>query len=281
MKISLEKVKIFADGLDHVECVAWHPDGSIWAGGEAGQIYRITEDGGAKEIANTGGFILGIAFNARREWLAICDLKKQCIWRLDTSTYDLQLYTKGIQSHEFNIPNYICFDSRDNLYISESGAFREVSGKILKFSSDGEGEIWHPGPFSFSNGMALDKKEKYLYVVCSFLPGVERIAINDDGSAGNREVFVTIPKSVPDGIAFDDDGNLYVSCYAPNTIYQVDQSKTCRVFISDWEAHALCNPTNIAFGGRNFDQLFTSNLGRWHISQIDAGVKGLKLICHE
>ena len=39
------------------------PDGTIWAGGEAGQIYKISADGkDIKEVANTGGFILGIAF---------------------------------------------------------------------------------------------------------------------------------------------------------------------------------------------------------------------------
>ena len=43
--LSIEDVSIFADGLDHPECVAVHPDGSVWAGGEGGQIYKISEDG--------------------------------------------------------------------------------------------------------------------------------------------------------------------------------------------------------------------------------------------
>jgi hypothetical protein len=34
-------MSVFAEGLDHPECVAVHPDGSVWCGGEAGQIYRI------------------------------------------------------------------------------------------------------------------------------------------------------------------------------------------------------------------------------------------------
>lgn len=281
MELSLENIKIFADGLDHVECIAYHPDGTIWAGGEAGQIYRISEDGNVKEVASTGGFILGVAISPGKDWLAICDLKKKCIWKLDLQSYKLQLYANGVYGHQFNIPNYICFDSNENLYVSESGAFREVSGSILKFNKEGEGKIWCKGPFDFSNGMAIDDKEHFLYVVCSFLPGIERIVMNEDGTAGKREVFVTLPETVPDGIAFDVEGNLYISCYAPNTIYKVDRNRVVAVLISDWEGHTLCNPTNIAFGGRNFDQLFTSNLGRWHISQIDAGVKGLKLISHE
>lgn len=280
MKLSLEHVSIFADGLDHPECIAYHPDGSLWAGGEAGQIYRISSSGEVKEVANTGGFILGIAFSPGTDWLAICDLKKKCIWKLDLSSFELSVYAKGAEGHQFNIPNYICFDSNENLYVSESGAFKEVSGKIVKFNKKGEGMVWHHGPFNFSNGMALDKEEKFLYVVCSFLPGIERVRIMEDGLAGEREVFVTLPESVPDGIAFDAEGNLYISCYTPSKIYRVGPGRSVDVLLYDWEAHTLCNPTNIAFGGSGFDQLFTANLGRWHINQIDIGVQGLKLICH-
>ena len=88
----------------------------------------------------------------------------------------------------------------------------EVTGKILKFSLDGKGHIWHPGPFNFANGMALAPGGKALYVTLSFLPGVERIAIAPDGSAGERSLVCTLPETVPDGLAFDAEGNLYVSC---------------------------------------------------------------------
>jgi gluconolactonase len=93
-------------------------------------------------------------------------------------------------------------------------------------------------------------------------------------------VFATMPECVPDGLAFDAAGNLYVSCYAPNKIFKVAPDRTITTVIDNWEAHTLSNPTNIAFGGENFDQLFVANIGRWHIAKIDLGVKGLKLVSH-
>ena len=277
----LAKSTIFADGLDHPECVAIHPDGTVWAGGEAGQIYRISADGHQVEVvANTGGFILGIAFSPGAKWLAICDLGKKCVWKLDLETFALELFATGAAGHAFNIPNYAVFDKTGNLYVSESGAFREVTGKILKFAPDGKGEIWYNGPLNFANGMALDSGEKHLYVAVSFLPGVEKIAIDADGKAGERTLVCTLPETVPDGLAFDANGNLYVSCYAPNRIFKVTPNQEVSVLIDDWEAHTLSNPTNIAFGGEDLDQVFAANIGRWHITKIEAGIRGLALASH-
>jgi len=185
MQIKIEDIQIFADGLDHPECVAVHPDGSVWAGGEAGQIYKITDDGKTvTEVANTGGFILGIAFSPDCNWLAVCDLKNKCVWKLDLTTFKLEKFATGADGVNLSIPNYAVFDKSGRLYVSDSGAFRQVNGKVFCFDENGNGSTWHNGPLNFANGMALSKDENYLYVVCTWLPGVERIKINKDGTAG-------------------------------------------------------------------------------------------------
>lgn len=281
MALPIENVSVFASGLDHPECVAVHSDGSVWAGGEAGQIYRISSDGSKlEEVNNTGGFNQGIAFSPDRSWLAVCDSKNKCVWKLNIKSNQLEKFATGAAGHNFNIPNYASFDKQGRLYVSESGTFREINGKILRFKQDGTGEIWHAGPFNFANGMALSVDEKYLYVACTWLPGVERVEIKPDGTAGKREVFATLPQTCPDGLAFDTEENLYVSCYTPNCIYKISKNQESSLFIDDWEAHTLSNPTNIAFGGKDFRQLFSANLGRWHISKIEVPVQGLKLPCH-
>ena len=122
---------------------------------------------------------------------------------------------------------------------------------------------------------------KHLYVVATFLPGVERVAIQANGSAGERSLVCTLPETVPDGLAFDAAGNLYVSCYSPNKIFKVSPTHEVSLLIEDWDAHTLSNPTNIAFGGPKLDQLFTANLGRWHITKIDLGIVGMPLPAHQ
>ncbi len=59
-------ISVYVDGLDHPEGVAWGLDGYIYAGGEAGQLYRIDpRDPKPDIIALTGGFILGLALDKK------------------------------------------------------------------------------------------------------------------------------------------------------------------------------------------------------------------------
>ena len=68
--------------IDHAEGVAVHEDGSVWCGGEAGQVYRIELDGSHETVAMIeGGVLLGLALgaalvrmvtSAARGWLAAC-----------------------------------------------------------------------------------------------------------------------------------------------------------------------------------------------------------------
>lgn len=82
--------RVFFDGtlarpqLDHPECVAVHPDGSLWCGGESGQIFRIAADGTRLDVvASTDGFVLGVAFGPDADLYA-CDLRHRAVFRVDT-----------------------------------------------------------------------------------------------------------------------------------------------------------------------------------------------------
>src|SRR5436190_8476305 len=129
--LPITRAKVFCEGLDHPECLAVHPDGSIWAGGEAGQIYRVSSDGSkVDQIASTGGFILGVAISPAVSWLAACDLKNHLVWRVDLKTGQTKEFARGADGHQLKIPNYAVFDDEGKLYVSESGGFGPPTGKV-------------------------------------------------------------------------------------------------------------------------------------------------------
>lgn len=268
MALPLDRLHIYADGLDHPECVTLDSQGTVWAGGEAGQIYRISADGSrVDEITRIdGGFILGLASHPSARWLAACDLKNRCVWRIDARTGRTRLLADRAGRHRILIPNSVCFDRSNRLFLSDSGAPKMRTGKILAFDPDGRGEVWHAGPFDFANGIVLAPDDRSLYVAESFLPGVSRVPIRPDGTAGKATRILRLPKTIPDGLAFSPSGELHVTCYTPARIYRIRNGRA-QVLVEDWETHLLAFPTNLVFVSPT--RLLVANLGRWHLTRVD------------
>jgi gluconolactonase len=279
---SIDDCYIFHDGtvteprLLHPEGVAIDQQGNVWCGGELGHIYRLSPDGTTLDVlATTDGFILGIAFDADGQLYA-CDLKHRCVFRFEPQTGRLTTFTSGNDDRTFRTPNWPVVDSRLNvIYVSDSRADTESGPSIWRFDLEtGEGGPWYDAPLSFANGMALTADGTAIFVAETFAHRVSRIEVNPDGSAGERETVIEMGNIFPDGLAFDESGNLYIACYEPSQIMRLTPDGELETYVSDPTAHTLCHPTNCAFRG---DQLFVANLGRWHITTLKMEAPGLTL----
>src|SRR5829696_8555878 len=80
--MQIEDFAPFVEGLDHPEGVAAGPRGEVYAGGEAGQIYRIDLNGSSEQIATTGGFVLDLCLDGDGAIYA-CDLALGAVMRID------------------------------------------------------------------------------------------------------------------------------------------------------------------------------------------------------
>ena len=270
-------VSVLVDGLDHVEGIAWGLDGYCYAGGEAGQIYRIdVERGEATQFADTGGFILGLALDAAHNIYA-CDTGNGAVMKI-TPGGDVTTYSTGAPDEPFSAPNYPAFDADGNLYVCDSGDWKSDDGKIYRVRPGGETEVWNRSLREFPNGLCVGPNGNSLFVAMSLNPPrISEIEIASDGSAGDARTVVEVPDSVPDGVAFDTDGNLYIACYRPDRIYRYSSSGSLEVLADDFEGTIIAAPTNIAFCGAERDVLLSANLGRWHVTRYETGAKGISL----
>ena len=176
-------------------------DGTVYAGGEAGQVYRISPDGKKVEIlANTGGFCLGLTLD-QEDNLYICDCKRRAVLKVSTKG-DVSGFVEAVDGRELMQPNFSVFDSKGNLYFSDSGEWKKTNGVIYRVSPHGTATVFSPGPFHFANGLALDASEQYLYAVESNLNRVLQIEIRPDGTAGKVEVYARGGRVCPGWIGF-------------------------------------------------------------------------------
>ena len=274
-QLSLKDITILADGLDHPECVAWCPDGHLYAGGEAGQIYRISMNSNITQIASTGGFILGLCLDGSGNIYA-CDLKRQAVMLIDQHA-QVTVYSNGTPERNMVLPNYAVFDLAGNLYVSDSGGWHENNGCIFQIAPAGETRVVSTQASAFPNGMALSPDGAELYVVLSNLPGVVKLSIASDCALGAPQLVVELSGTVPDGLAFDAQGGLYISCYAPDAIYRLSANGELAVVVEDKERTTIASPTNIAFAGSDLTTLVAANFGVWHLTQSKMSVPGSAL----
>ena len=274
-----DQVRIAFDGtmtrpqLDHPEGLAFDRDGRLYCGGEQGQIFRLSlEDCTLEQVGDTGGFCLGMAFNAEGD-LFICDSRHAAVFRFRPDTGQLELFAKEADGQRLRIPNYPAFDAEGRLYVSDSYEFKEPGPGIFRFTPDGRGELWYREPLNFANGLAFSPDGSALYVIESFSRSLSRIPMTGTGEAGQREQ-VAFVGMVPDGLAVDALGRLYVSCYEPSAVYRIAVDGTVETIWHDPEAVVLCHPTNCAFRGTS---LYTVNLGKCHITELAVGIEGSPL----
>jgi gluconolactonase len=273
---ALEQMEMFAFGLDHSEGICLAPDGRLYLGGEAGQLYRIEADDTVTELLSTGGFMLGLAADAEGRIYAIDNVAK-CVWRIDPETRAREVYADGAPGGKFNVPNWGAFDAEGNYYLSDSGDWGATDGLIWKVRPGGEAEVWTHETTNFPNGLAVAPDGSRLYVLESNPSALVEVPIGGDGSAGPRRELCEMGLAVPDGVALAGDGSLFIACYRPDAIYRWSPAEGLSLFAQDPRGTVLSAPTNIAFTGDDLTEMVVPNLGRWHLTRWHAGIRGVPL----
>jgi gluconolactonase len=274
-EIPIERFSIFASGLDHPECITFDREGNLWAGGEAGQIYRIDPTGKVETIAELGGFTGGLAFSPLDQTLYVCNPAHGVI--KVSPDGDAAVFATGIGTYKMICPNFLVFDRQGRLYVTDSGVWKKQNGALLRFDPDGSGKVIS-GPYGYANGLALTADERTLFMTESNTDRVLRLDVNADGTVGKAEGYTEQVGRLTDGLTLDEAGNLYAGCYASDEIWRISPTRQKTLLGWDHFAILIGRPTNFAWGGPERDVLYIANLGRYTIARVAlTGVRGQKL----
>ncbi|HET9954659.1 MAG TPA: SMP-30/gluconolactonase/LRE family protein [Polyangiaceae bacterium] len=274
-------VEKIAFGIDHVESVFVEDDGTLFAGGEKGQIYRVAPGEPPAQIACTHGELLGIVLDGGGR-IYVCDSANRAVFRISPA-HDLQhedrqhiagaaqnapveCLSTGAPGRPFTFPNHPAFDALGNLYVSDSGDYWDPSGSgcIQVIRRSGETEVFHHGPFRFANGIAIDPSGKWLYIAQSAAWNIVRIPL--DRPNGQVELAFQLPEyTIPDGMLFSSDGSLIVACYRPDSVLRCKPDGGVETLIADPTGELLLAPTNVFL---HAGYLYVANLAGRFVSRM-------------
>lgn len=278
----LKKIQHFK-GVDHNESLSIGPAGEAYVTSfYTFQAYRLDlASNQAVAFADLGRRTLGQVVDADGNlYCAECDSPGSKIVRVSPDGQK-SVYCDSAKDGEFLSLNTPVFDRNGDMYVSDTGTWSEaIDGQIYKIPAGGGlATLWSPHAIDTPNGIAIDAEQKYIYYVETWGHSISRIEIMPDGTAGRCERMLHMPKHVPDGIAFDIRGRLWIACHRPDSIYIYDIFENrLELFAYDWQGEALRGPCHIAFAGAEREILLASSLDRATVHRFDQpGVCGLPL----
>jgi gluconolactonase len=220
----------------------------VGGGGErGGEIWFTYPDLGPN------GMILGSDGN-----FYVCDPKLRIVLRV-TPEKELRTIVDSYRGEHFNGPNDCAFDSKDNLYFSDPNRRKGQVGGIYRWSAD-EKLTRIDTDLKFPNGIIVSPDDSRLYVAESGTNRVLRYALNPNGTFGPREVFHQFRnpkgKGEPDGMAWDEKGNLYVAHWGSWSVRVLNpEGKQIRKIDVPGE-----HVTNVCFGGPDGKTLYITEV---------------------
>ena len=252
--------------VDHAEDLAFDDDGTVWCGGEEGQVYRGRLDGEPEVVARTPGRTYGFALGP--DGACYCaDVTDPGIYRID-SEGEVARVSAGTDARPTVLPNDLAFLPSGELLFSDSGDWGGDNGCIYAVGTDGRTRVVDTTSAAYPNGLCVSPDGSELAVVESTLPGVSVLALDADGSLSDRRLLVEMPGTVPDGLLYDAEGRLLISCWAPDAVFRLEADGELAVVVHDPLRVVLNQPTNIAFApGTN--RLVAANIGDRYLSVFE------------
>jgi len=290
---------IVADGFAFPEGPCFDANGVLYLVEMAGGAVSRIIDGRKEIVVSTGGAPNGAAFgpdgllyfcNNGGHWPAAESTGNEhglgglqaAIQRI-TADGAVEDVVTEIDGTPLNSPNDICFDDaggfwftdprwaprRDDLsidmsrvaagdlgYVDSSGVARRIVTRIL-----------------FPNGVAVSEDGSRLYVDETATGNVYEFPIDGPGELGDPVLYASLgADAVPDGMAFDVRGRLYVASHGSGRVFVLEDGEVVEEILFD-------DPeiTNVCFGGEGNRTMFVTQCTRGAVARVEREVPGMVL----
>jgi sugar lactone lactonase YvrE len=295
-----------ADAGELSEGVAVDKTGNVFVSlAPLGQLLKFAPGSSDYEVFGSipgftgeGAGLLGLAVDAPGNvYAAAQSTGSTGVWKFDRQTGNEALIPG---TEQMTFPNSLAFDKRGNLYVTDSFTGFDGSdplGAVYRIGRDGTVEKWVESTLLGGTGElglgvvganGISYRHGTIYVANSEKFSLMTIPVLKDGSAGDISTLAQgFELFVPDGIAVDVHGGVYVAVIGLSAIKRVNPDGSIDT-IAEGAGDFLDLPSSMAFGtGAGMRQtLYAVNLALVPelgtgigpaLVAIDVGVPGLPL----
>ena len=223
--IDQSTIQYVGTDLVRPECVIADSDGSLWTSDGRGGVSHILSNGAQKFIPQEidGNKVP----NSLPNGLAMLKDGSFAIANMGTGRLEhmsrsgkTNVLCDNFKDKPLGIVNFVLVGPNDNLWFTVSSQKKDFMAGFKQNISDGYIGVFDGKSvrilaenLSFPNEIRFDTQNEYLYVAETTGKCVRRMKVLDDFRLGEPELFgpISLGDGFPDGIAFDENGNLWVA----------------------------------------------------------------------
>ena len=201
---------------NNIEGPAFDKKGNLYVVnfGKDGTVGLVKPDGKAELFITLpeGSTANSVKFDSKGT-MYLADFTGHNVLKVDMTTKAVSPY---VHNDQFNQPNDIIINKKDQLFASDPN-WKAGTGQVWRIDAGGKAVLLAEA-MGTTNGIALSPDEKTLYVNESTQRKIWAFDVDESGDISNKRLFAEFPDFGFDGMACDNQGNLYVTRYGKGTI---------------------------------------------------------------
>ncbi|WP_398452712.1 SMP-30/gluconolactonase/LRE family protein [Sphingobacterium thalpophilum] len=264
-------MNILIDEIDFPEGPAFDRHGNIWlVEKQAGNLIRYKA--GLYERISVDGHPNGIAI-APDQTVWFCDALQNSIRRYSPTTNTCDTIANELEGKPLKMPNDLCFDTAGNLLFTCPGSeLTDGTGYVCCLQTNGRLRIVYQNMY-YPNGLAFAPKSNNLFIAETGSKWIWKMEWNiNTRKMESPEKFAPAGGKIgPDGLAFDEAGNLLIAIYGSQHILLLNPAnKTTEKLMTPGH-----NPTNCALDPSGELGLIVTETEKGQLLQLNYTKKGI------
>ena len=263
----------------YIEGPAFDRNGNLYIVDIAfGLIYQINPQGSVKLLSEYDGEPNGLKIHQDGR-IFVAD-HKNGLMLLDPQSGVIKPFIERYKTESFKGLNDLVFSKDGNLYFTDQGqtGLQDPTGRVFSLNAQGNLTCLLNNVAS-PNGIALNPEENFLYIAVTRANSIWRAMLLPDGSITRVGNFIQLSGgSGPDGLAVDQAGNLYVAHAGLGTVWKFSPQGEPLLRIHSCAGKMT---TNLAFGGKDNQDLFITESETGSILRVRMDTPGLTPFSHQ